>query len=373
MMRESATFFEIIFDLFLWGCIFITLKPVLRHPYKVDTQKVFGACFLLLLFCLFPFYGGDYFHYIEDYETVKCGGYSHIEGIYVWFIKNCCPSYNMFRFGVWGLAILLLIQAFKRLEINTNLALFFFGVLYLPWFAYARASLAMAFIINGLSFIAKPFNKCKFLSYLLGICIMASSIFFHRTAAIGIACALCSLFFINPNKKTIVIFAIIFPLVILLLKYALNQFMILDLGSEDYLSGRQRDDYLTADSQGGLSMGVGPYIMVFLARAPLFVVALAYLYYAFKGYFVDVPKSVRIVSSYAFIIILLSLAFSLNLGYNTYTFYYRTLTFAHIPSAVFISQIYLSKCSHKLFKWIYYPTLLGIFYTFIYSAYCTLV
>lgn len=372
-MKETATFLEIVFDLFLWSCIFISIKSIRRQPHYVKSGYFKLACLLCMAFCLFPFFGGDYFHYNDSYEQAKIGGYAHMEYIYVCFIQNWCYSYHMFRLGVWGLALFITVQAFKRFEVNSQLAFFFFAVIYLPWFSYARASLAMAFIVLGLSFIAKPIARWHSFSFILGICLMIISLAFHRTAPIGIVCALGSLFFKNPSRKTIVLLCILFPCAVFVLSYALNMFMNIELGYDDYITGRQRDDYLTGDAEGGLSMGIGPYIMVFFARAPLFVVAVTYIYCAFKGIFKTFPKSIKVISSYAFLLILLAIAFSFDLGFNTYTLYYRTLIFAHIPSAIFLAQLCSSNCTPRLFKCIYYPSVFGILYTFIYTAYCALV
>lgn len=371
MIRESATFWEVVFDLSLWLAIYASLKPVLKAPYTILNRNQRWAYVFILLFCLFPFFGGDYFHYILNYDAAKSGGYAHIEDIYVWFIENWCTSYHMFRLGVWGTALLVLFTSYKYISNNIGLVLFFFGVLYLPWFSYARVSLAMALIFCGLCLCVKPINKLKKISFLFGLSIMLTSIAFHRSAFIGIVCALGSLFFGKPNRKTIIILSILFPLAIFVLTYALGLFMSLDLGYDDFISGRQRDDYLLDENTGGLAMGIGPFIMVFLTRAPMFIVAFAYIYYAFKGYFTDFTYSERIISSYSFLVILLALVFSFDLGFNTYSLYYRTLTFSHIPSAIFLSKIYLSGRSPRLYKWIYIPTIIGVLYTLVYSAYCT--
>ena len=373
-MRESATFLEIVFDLLVWGSVFLCLKPVLKRPNYVGFRKVNLACFLMILFCLFSFFGGDYFHYMQGYDLIKVGKRTNIEEVYVWFIQNYCPSYIFFRFVVWGLALLLTIKTYKRLEVNFQLSLFFFGTIYLIWFSYARASLAMAFIFCGLSLIAKPIEKLNSLSIICGLLMMVASTLFHRSAIIGIVCAIGSLLFKNPskNKNMIILLCILYPVILSFVAYIVSQFVNIDF-TDGYVSNDHIDTYLSGDAKDGLSMGIGSYIMSFFARVPLFVVFVTYIYCVFKGYFKDFPVSVKIISSYAFVLILLAITFCFDLGYNTYVLYYRTLVFAHIPSAVFLAQLYSSNCTPRLFKWIYYPSLFGVFYTLIYSAYCTLV
>lgn len=372
-MSESASFFEIILDLFIWLVLYFTLRPVLNPSIRISRQKIVCSYLLMMLFCLIPFFGGDFFHYYQNYVAVKNGEFTHLEGVYAWFIKNCCGSYYIFRFGVWGMALFLTLKAYKRIDVDFQLVLFFFGVIYLPWFSYARVSLAMSFIFLGLSYIAKPIKRRRVFSIILGLSLILISEVFHRSAFIGIVCALASILFRHPNRKSIFVLCILFPIVTIALSFVLNQFMNIDLGYDDFITGRHRDDYLNSEVRGGISMGLGPYIMVVFSRAPLFIIAAMYVYCVYKGYFNYFANSTKIISSYAFILIMLAFAFSFDLGYNTYTIYYRTLNFAHIPSAVFLAKLHSLGIAPKMFKLIYYSSLFGVFYTLVYSSYCALV
>lgn len=372
-MGRSATFIEILIDIAIWLLLCYNLGYATKKPYSLPKRNRIMAYLLILLFCLFPFFGGDYFHYLTNYNNVKLGHYTHLENVYIWIIQNVGFSYTFFRFIVWGIALLLTIKAYHRLEINSDLALAFFGIIYLPWFSYARASLAMSLIFFGISYIAKPVYRKRLLSYLLGFFCLAISVFFHRTAIIGIVCSIGGLFLRNPKKNTILIIILTFPIIVIGLKYLLNHVMSIDpVEYGNYISSRQRDDYLLGSAQGGISMGLGPYIMVFLARAPIFLWAIAYVICVFKGYFHTCAISIKIISSYAFLIVVLAAAFSIDLGYNTYVLYYRTLIFAHIPFAVFMAYLKESNYLPKYFSFVYYLSIFGVIYTLVYSAYCTL-
>lgn len=375
-MRDTATFSEAIFNTLIWVLLFIALIPGRSKPYLLSKGRKLLVFFLLLLFCLFPFFGGDYFHYLEYFRDVKQGFTWGIEEVYVWLITNS-PSYTFFRLTVWGPALLLTLMAYKRIAPLDNLSLSFFSLLYLLWFSYARVSLAMAIIFWGLCLMAKPFERRKIISYILGLVIICCSVFFHRSALIGVIAAVGSLFMKNINKKFIIFVISFFPFLVVIMKLLLSEFLTFDLDYETFVTSQHRDIYLSEETndslKSGLSLGVGPYISVFLTRLPLFLVAISYGYSVVKGYYNHFIEPARIISSYSFIIILIAFAFSLDLGVSTYVFYYRTLNFAMIPSAVFLAQVKIQGKMSRTFKLIYFISLLGVVYTLIYTIYSSIV
>lgn len=372
-MKESATFLQILSNIVLWCIFYFSTKSVLRKPFVLSKNKVNFAYLLLIIFCLFPFFGGDYFHYKEIFFSVQKGWFAHLEPIYIWLIDTFGYSYECFRFIVWGSALFILFKAYNRLEVNPYLALFFFGSLYLLWFSYARASLAMAMLFLGLSYLAKPLKGKYIYSLILAFVFLVCALFFHRSAILGFICVLGSLFLKKPKRKTVILLSVLFPLLISLLAYFISYFMDMSLGDDAVVSEQHRNAYLNSEAQSGLSVGIGPYIGIFCTRFPLLLIGYAFIQCAFKGYFEYFTQSSVIVSSYAFLLILLALAFSFDLGFNTYVLYYRTLTFAMIPSVVFLIQLKELHILPTLYKYIYNITLFGVFYNLIYATYCTLV
>lgn len=380
-MRDIATFSEALFNFILWVVLFISIQPIVNKPYLFSKARRYWVCFLLLVFCLYPFFGGDYFHYIELYNDTKAGYSRGLEEVYIWIIRNISFLYTFFRLLVWGAALWLTISAYKRIAPLDNLAIAFFSVLYLPWFSYARVSLAMALIFWGVCLISKPNEQRKILSYLIGLAAIVCSVFFHRTAPIAMIALLGSLLLRNPTKKSLILVLISFPIAVYLLKYGISEFMSVDLDYDSFITERKRDSYLNDEDSAGLKiglsaisvMGIGPYISVFFTRAPLLLVGIAYFYAVVKGYFKEFQTPVKYVSSYTFVIILIAIAFSLDLGFSTYAFYYRTLNYAMIPSALFLSQIRIQGKMPVLFRWIYYSSIFGVFYTLVYTMYCSLV
>lgn len=366
---EKLTVGQSLFDLLLWGGIFITFFPALKPPYKLPRSRKYLGVSLLLLFCLFPFFGGDYFHYKEIYSEIKLGGFSHLEDVYYWLIRNVTDSYFEFRLIIWGIALLFTLWSFRRFHDDTDLPLFYFGVFYLPWFSYARVSLAMSMIFFGLSLLSHPIKRLKLGGYIVGIAFIGCSVFFHKSAIIGVVAALGALLFHTPKKRNIFLIAILFPVLLFLLGILLSTFMNMDLSVDDYVSSSQRDTYLEGESGGGISHGIGQYISTLFTRVPLFVIAGTYVYSVYKGYYSELDKYSKVASSYMFYVMLAATVFMFNQGYNTYTLYYRTLVFAMIPSSIFLSQIKVEGLAPRIYKMIFGMTIVGVVYTLLYSVY----
>ena len=372
VLPDSATFIQVVFNLVLWVILFALMKPACAFPYSLNVQRRSIAIIGILLFCLFPYFGGDYFNYNEIFVYLKVGRDVSIEEVYKLIIKNCGYSYTFFRLIIWGVAVFFTLTAYKRLEVSFDLALFFFVAFYLPWFSYARVSLAMALIIFGLSLISRPIKRKKVLSVILGLLFIGCAEYFHRSAVIGITAALGSLFLINANKRIVLIVGVFFVFMIIALRYLIIYFLSLDLSYDTFISGEQRNYYLLDSNAGSGVEGIGASIMNILTRLPLILVAFLYIIVVYKGFYRSLPISVRVISSYSFILIMIALGFSYNLGFNTYVLYYRTLNFAMIPSAVFLASLKENHIKSELFKIIYYLSLIGIVYTLVYTIYCTI-
>ena len=67
MVQESATVLQALFDLVLWAFIPLETKKAYYPLYTLKPSYRRIGIFLILLFCLFPFWGGDYFHYQQAF------------------------------------------------------------------------------------------------------------------------------------------------------------------------------------------------------------------------------------------------------------------------------------------------------------------
>ncbi|MBQ8704155.1 MAG: EpsG family protein [Bacteroidales bacterium] len=370
-MQESASFFQVLFNIVLWLFIYVVLKPAYMAPYTLKPAKRRLGFVLILLFCLYPFWGGDYFHYKEIFlDFQKGAGLSGQEDIYDWIFRTFGYSYTFLRLSIWGIALLILFWAYKRTCQSIDLTLFFFGVCFLPTFSYARVSLAMSLILLGLTFIVNKGKLPKIISIVFGGGFILCSALFHKSAPIGIVMALASLFLINASKKKIVFIVLLIPLLVVALQNALNYFSIMELDADTFITDRARSTYFETDSSG--STGIGALIGTILQQGPSYLVAVLYLITAWSGRtsLFTVPE--RTISAYAFCITMLSLGFSLDLGYSLSVLQYRTLFFAFPANAVFLAAVHRNRIENRLFKFIFYSTIIGVGYQFIYSTYLAL-
>lgn len=173
-----------------------------------------GVIFILLLcFCLFATYDGDYFSYYNNFKLLSINPttVTGMEEIYAYIVKyRIVDDYIYFRLIVWGGGLLLYWLSFCRLKINTPIIWTIFTATTLLNVAYIRAILGMGCLLYGYTFLVKPF-RYKILSYIIGLGIIFISYFFHKSMFILIGCSIISL--LPFNKWMIVLSVASFPIV----------------------------------------------------------------------------------------------------------------------------------------------------------------
>lgn len=366
MLQESLTLWQGVFNIVLWGIIVWILSPALKYPYILSKAAKFWGIVFIVLFCLFPFWGGDYFHYKEYFYEIQRGGYSKMEEVYTWIIENFGYSYTFFRLIVWGGALFALFTAYKRVGNSFDLMLFYFGALFLPIFSYARVSVSIAFVMLGMSFVYKPIKHFRLGSILLGFAIVACSIFFHRSAVIGIAGFLATLLLIYNSKWKTILVVLLIPVFAYLASNLLNSFFDIDFSSADEQLNRRRDDYLSGTAR---YKGIGERISSLLTYLPMYLSAVAYIIQVSKKHYNTFSISERGFASFVFALMLLALVFSIDLGYNTSVLYYRSIYFAMPANAVFLSVMTRNGYNKGLMKTILWIGLLSVAYNLLYATY----
>ena len=134
-MTDISSPFQVLFNILLFIIIFIILnKKYFNWRVNYNNTTVVWACVLVLLFCLFPYWGSDYWHYLYGYYEMRAGAKTNMEDVY-YTLANIAPTYFLFRLTIWGGALLLLLLSFHRLKLNIGLALFFFVCLFIPLFS----------------------------------------------------------------------------------------------------------------------------------------------------------------------------------------------------------------------------------------------
>ena len=121
----------ILFNLLILMILFFSCRGLFRCTK--EKKRISRSLFIVLItiFCLFSFWGGDWFHYQYGFEHVA--EITHMEPVYLWLYTHS-HSYLLFRIIVWGSAVFLLLRAFKRLQINNDVAIAFFSMASTPFF-----------------------------------------------------------------------------------------------------------------------------------------------------------------------------------------------------------------------------------------------
>ena len=334
---------------------------------KVNNQKYWFAVFLFFLFCLFPAWGGDYFHYREAFRVLKNGYFSHMEEVYIYIVKNIANTYFEFRLIVWGGAAYLLLKTFKNLSLDSKIALCVFCLLFMPRFSYARVSLAMVLGFFGASIILKRFNFWRLIT---GLVLIGVSFFFHKTAAFGIGVILLS-FLLNRflNKKVIILLIALIPVMIIIMENALTSFVDLDLADLEGLNIANGQRYLGDEIE---QTGLGTRISEYLMRLSYYSILVEYVLFHIKGLYKGLPSSMKVFSTSSFLIILFASLFIFDLGFSTGLIYNRFMYFAMIPSGCFIAFCVKEKYFPKWTKFVLLTGIVSCSYALVYSFYLSM-
>ena len=328
---------------------------------------------LILVFCLFSFWGRDWFGYLSYFNDIKAGqSLSAVEEVYLWLF-NVCPNYLSFRLCVWGVAVVLLTRILTRLETNFDTALFFFCSIYLIWFSYARVTLCMALLFYGMSlFASNSENKSKKAHYLLGALCVFLSFYLHKSSFFGIIVVLLVLFLGPLKKKAVAIAIIAFPIVVMIVAHYLSGALegLMENDAEtinEYVTAGTR--YLERDRY---VYGPGIVVQRWFERLPYYLISFACIKAQFN-HSAMIPKGVNLFMLATIFITLGSTVFLFNLGFNTDIIYTRFLRYAIIPGLVSLTYLYQKKLYPRFTGFILFFAILGCFYALTYSLYNVIV
>ena len=346
-----------------------------------------------MVFCLFSFWGTDWFHYAEMYFNILyvSGFNTSLESVYT-VIAAISPNYLVFRAIIWGVALYLLCLLFKHVTISGDLLLALFCVLWLIDFSYGRIVLAYTMMYLGGSVLMKPVKGKRLLSLMLGIALLILSLFFHKTAFFGVALVVLALFSRLLNKRTFVLIMVIYPFVLLLVQLLLMQFMDTAVDTNEHSSSSAAGQaYLNKDTRE-----IGPaYLLYLILRyIPYYMVAwIAYKVNVYQPEIQESPKSsespessenpdnsdspelleapseVRFFARLTVYIVLVSTIFLFDLGANTLTLYMRFLMYAFIPACVVLAWAWQQKFRMRMVKLTFLVGIAGTFYALLYSFY----
>lgn len=358
-------------------CILLVLAGyiILHHLYKPSKydqkisrrSKIFGYGLICLL-SIYSVQDTDYYHYMGYMQDLSKGDEVNMEEVYYWIASFVNYNYTCFRIIVWGSALVLFHWTIKRLCLNEPLVLYFFVTIFFIKFSYARVSLAMIVGLLGYTFLIKPIKE-KLFSYLLGIVLLISSIFFHKSAIVIMPLYILSLFKIN--KYTIACLFLCFPLVYLFVSsFGANFIMNMDSAEDSILAVGTAQSYLSAEQN---KIGLGSLLYRTLLYTSYYICFWGLIKF-FRGNFnlYDKEKHLVQIAQLAFYIIAFSTIFVFDFGLNTRIIFYRFLYYSLFPLSFVLAFFHQKQFSPGLFLWAerigYMATIYSVLYSF-YNAY----
>ena len=309
--------------------------------YRNRLRISIGFCILTMVFCLFPYWDPDYFTF--GYKFYKAPE-DYKEPFYYYLSLISFNSYTVFRFYIWGWALLLLTKTVKRLHLNNNAFPFIFSLFFLLIFSYARASLGMAMYFYGIIILIYPNKKNTFLQRLWGIFYICLSCLCHRSMLLLIL--LTPLAFIKLNKYTISMLLLIGFTIGSYASYILSSISTGDIsvGAELGATGETLEHYASKDI-------IMEYNWKYTLTQNLKNIALvcAYLYTIWKCYFSRSQNSVSIwcksllnVCTGIFIIAISILSVG---GLGAEIIGYRILYMLGVPMVIVMTYLYSNNLS----------------------------
>lgn len=355
--------------------LYITLKPALNYPFELSNKRIFTTKAVLLLFCLFSFWGTDWYGYLSYFESVKQGWGEHVpvENIYIWLMEEL-PSYLMFRIVVWGGALLFLFKMINNLRLNKGQFLFFFCCISLIWFSYARVSLAMAIMFCGVSFLLKNRENHgnNTINFLFGIFLIVGSFYFHKSSVIGIvAIGFALLLRRLGSKRGIRLMILSFPIFLFAFQSIFSS-LFEELIADDTSI---LNEYAVAgaghlDAQKGVQ-GIGIIIQRFLEWTPSYLTV--YICYKALSDKIEMPQGIILMMYSLCSIVFVSSLFAFDLGLNTSILYIRMMRFAQIPFCICITYLYENGLYLKQVRTAYSLGILSCVYATTYMLYNIIV
>lgn len=275
---------SVFLSLYVWG-FFLVIYFAFNKKYVVvgcknnySTDKKFIT--LLFIFIVTHCVNGDFFHYLDRVHILgknpqEAFGQEAFHTDLAVFLKG---NYLLYRIIVWGGSLMMMTIMAKRFKLQYTHMLFIFFSLYVFFFSYARASMAMSAYFLGISFLAKPIDRHKILSYLLGVGIIVLSYKFH--ISILVAIALTPIVLVPINKYSIISLFVLFPL---LLGY-FGDYMQLLLIDENVIGDEYLYDKFSRYSDRESTAGITRQII------DAFTLCSYYIPFAFETYYLKFKK-----------------------------------------------------------------------------------
>lgn len=358
----------VLFNIILLFLLIFTLKDALYHPHMVSLAKYRFALSLCVIFCLFSFWGTDWFHYLELFPMLQSGERGHMEEVYVWIVQNLSPNYLLFRLIIWGGAFFLFIKTLNRLDISVDLALLLFVIFSIIWFSYARATLAMTIIYFAGEIMFR--SEKRFISLIQGTVLLCFSAFFHKSAIMAIPLVYIAYLFNVNTKLALRITLLFFPIIVIFAKAIVNQLMSVDLdNSNNMILGYVESGQNRLLRESNIS-GWGAIIRNTFERMPYYLIAfVGTKILIYNIYDDDIPSNIKSFIILQILIVVVSTVFLFDLNANTQMLYGRFLRYNAIPTVIVMTYLYELGIYRRLIDATIYIAGFGSLYTVLYAMY----
>lgn len=347
--------------------VFIAWFLVLLYNYRqIDngTSKQgtsLGGFFLIyLLFSVFDFTGGDFKMYSKIYEEMlRFHKPVHVEDIYYQLAVISGGSFYVWRLLVWGTSLIFLCLTVKRLKLSSPLFTMLMLLMCFVIYIGARQSLAFSILFYGLSFIVKPLKSSKFISYLLLIIFCTLSFFCHKSMPLYILVSIMAMF-IRLNKTTLLIMALIFPILYGAL-FSIGGWLI-DAFFVDY--AKNGLGYLESEDVSDIN------IFGMLRRTLDWIPIFIFYYYIIKQIIKHGADIIKPYGLYFKIALFLFYVFMLFIGQETSKFLSpRFYDASLLPLVIFGSWFFLRRRKSNLLKFAFIMCAVSQTYRFLYILY----
>lgn len=277
---EKASLIEYLLNIFLFLTILLMNKNVVSNPLSKNTASYQCFTILCIIYCTYAFFCGDYYHYQEIYkDVITFGEHEHLEDVQNWIINILPEGYHIWRMALWGVAFVIYVYTFKRLQIRPGIAGMAITIVVLSYFPAPRQSMSFAIMLYGFSFITSP-TKNKIISYITAILFLYLSTFFHKSSILYISIAAIS--FLPVKKNFFIISLLLFPILYRYLIPLSSNYINTFTADEKFMASGSL--YLESDFR--VTLTLWGWVQFIINRLPI-VLLLGYtikrLYFSQKG------------------------------------------------------------------------------------------
>lgn len=344
---------------------------VKKYPHQLSVPEILIALLLCMVHYILPQTSGDYLSYKDFVEwagftnaALLSNYYEHFEKIYFIIVNFVHNDYFLFRLVVWGSTLVLFCMTALRLQISFSAFIFFLSIYIMPCTSTSRVCLAYAIAYYGFSFLIKPiYTKASTLiSFIIGLFLIYFSLQFHRTALIFIAILPLSL--IQLDKKKLYYVAILFPLLVIVLRLGLYDFVVNYNQTDDsFFDAQTLSAYMNTSRK---VFGPGHIIRMALYYLNCYIVLFFIVKCIIKKSYNEWPNYIQGFANATLIIIVASSAF-LFFEDITQTLFLRFISFRTFAQGVLFAYLLSNDLEVKWVNRVIWATIGYVVYNIIYE------